>query len=218
LKRVLSIVLICCVAVFLSACGNTADLKNISDENTSLKQKNEALQEQLIEIQEKVSPNLYCVEKGVTDNPIDEFYLQKWNEAGCNAQITRVAKAWRAAWYTELLTLAEVKKEALAYPEDRAQVDSLIKSTEMEADRAADLYKLSYSDWQSAPSERIGPVGTGVGGSVDMSSRAIYRASFEQLLYALDASQANTYVYHFDAKSALLELDNENKAFQFKDL
>lgn len=48
-----------------------------------------------------------------------------------------------------------------------------------------------------------------------MSSRAIYRASFEQLLYALDATQANTY-YHFDAKSALLDLTMRPKSFNLK--
>jgi len=48
-----------------------------------------------------------------------------------------------------------------------------------------------------------------------MSSRAIYRVSFEQLLYALDATQANTY-YHFDAKSALLDLTMRTKSFNLK--
>lgn len=163
------------MALFLTACGGTAEVDALRAENASLTAKNQTLQEENRRLTQALAEQASGQTAEETDessdaspeahNPIDDFFDNgRYWDCGTTAAMRTVADAYSRAWETALRTLAEQQKEALLYQEDRDLVDAFVRAVEDQADCMLDLNAFSLADLEAAPGEaRLAAAGTLLG-------------------------------------------------------
>ena len=205
------------MALFLTACGGTAEVDALRAENASLTAKNQTLQEENRRLTQALAERASGQTAEETDessdaspeahNPIDDFFDNgRYWDCGTTAAMRTVADAYSRAWETELRTLAEQQKEALLYQEDRDLVDAFVRAVEDQADCMLDLNAFSLADLEAAPGEaRLAAAGTLLGPVAAQSRAEVYRSGYFRLLYACGCPEA----FCFDPEAAGRELDEE---------
>lgn len=173
----------------LSACGG-----NTAADTGGLQEENEALRQQVAELEEACQAlsdekdqllALNSDQEAVTgeepDNMIDRFFEDV--EGGeSTAEMNFIANSWADAWEAEARNVAEWLKLQLPLEEDRALVDSYLVAAEEQAERLNTMAIYPVADLEVPQEERVMYSGTMRGVLWAGSRQRLWRDTFYQLL------------------------------------